>query len=190
MNGSRRTIPKASLSSMRSWSEPDRAANHIKHDISRVVRSIEWVGSPGGKCLFRALTGLIALKMLGIPADIALGGLIYRAGPDHVVRFCGPDGLGTVGEHCLLAHYYLISGDELVDFSVGDWKENAQWPDFFWADCSQFMPGKTLEQAWYTGVDQKLRDRDIGRQPTYCQIQNGPGAQKTPSTASFERFRK
>jgi hypothetical protein len=28
MNGSRRTIAKASLSSMRSWSEPDRAANH------------------------------------------------------------------------------------------------------------------------------------------------------------------
>jgi hypothetical protein len=146
----------------------------IKRDIATVVRSIEWVGAPGGTCFFRALTGLIALKMLEIPADIALGGMIYRAGPRRcdMVKSCGPDGLGTIGDRCLLAHYRLISGDDLVDFSVGDWKDTPgiEWtapcPDFFWADRSRFVPGKSLTpdlgQAWYTGADQNLRDRDIG----------------------------
>lgn len=65
----------------------------IKRDIATVIRLIEWVGAPGGTCFFRAQTGLIALKMLEIPADIELGGMIYRAGPRRcdMVKSCCPD---------------------------------------------------------------------------------------------------
>jgi len=66
----------------------------IKRDIAKTVRSIEWLlpdRRPAGMCFFRTMSGTI--NRLDIPAKPALGGMIYRAGPDEerdVVAFCGP----------------------------------------------------------------------------------------------------
>src|SRR6516165_406525 len=68
----------------------------IKRDIAKTVRSIEWLlpdRRPAGMCFFRTMFGTITLNRLDIPAKPALGGMIYRAGPDEerdVVAFCGP----------------------------------------------------------------------------------------------------
>jgi hypothetical protein len=50
-----------------------------------------------GLCFFRNVTGMITLWRLGIAAKLALGGMIYRAGPDEyrdVMAFCGPGNAG------------------------------------------------------------------------------------------------
>ena len=71
-------------------------ADDIKRDIAKTVRSIEWLlpdRRPAGMCFFRTMFGTITLNRLDIPAKPALGGMIYRAGPDEerdVVAFCGP----------------------------------------------------------------------------------------------------
>jgi hypothetical protein len=155
----------------------------IKTDIAKVVRSIEWRiidGKRGGLCFWRTMTGVIVLTILSIPAQPALGGLIYRVGPDEhrdVVAFCGPGNVGTLMEGGLLGHWFIVSGDDIVDFSVGDWTDLSgisefmtgqpalgpiQWtispPNFFWDHRNQFRripPAFTPElgRAWYTGFD-------------------------------------
>ena len=160
----------------------------IKRDIAKVVRSIDWevntcAGGPmrGGLCFFRAMSGWLTLKRLGITALPALGGMLYRAGPDEVrdvVAFCGPGNLGTVTPTGLLGHYFVMSDGNIVDFSPGDWRATCndipdldlqgqptgfgpvQWtappPDYFWAPRESFLPepGQMtpgLGSAWYNG---------------------------------------
>jgi len=164
----------------------------IKHDIAKTVRSIEWTvfdvdgtAVDGGMCFYRAASGAVTLHLLDIWAKPALGGMVYRAGPDEyrdVVAFCGPGNVGTIktAEHHMLGHYFVVSGDDIIDFSVGDWKETItagkmsevmvpgvdplgaiQWtapplPEFFWAPRARFEPvpemrTPELGQAWYTG---------------------------------------
>jgi hypothetical protein len=153
----------------------------IKTDIAKVVRSIDWTitgwGGPGGLCFFRAFSGLLTLQKLGIAAKPTLGGMVYRAGPDprrDVVAFCGEGNIGRRKGLNLLAHWFVVSSDDIIDFSVGDWKENpkllpddgaelgpVQWtapslPEFFWAPFEQFQPSPSaftpdLGRAWYTG---------------------------------------
>jgi hypothetical protein len=100
----------------------------IKHDIAKVVRSIDWQlfnGEAGGICYWRAMSGWVTMRTLDIPATYALGGMIYRAGPDEradVVPFCGEGNVGRRGSRGILAHYFIVSGDNIVDFSVGDWR--------------------------------------------------------------------
>ena len=153
----------------------------IKRDIAKVVRSMDFqIGTPGGLCLYRAISGWMTLMALGIKAMPVLGGMVYRAGPDpklDVVAFCGPGSVGRLSPSGLLAHYFIVSGNDLVDFSAGDWQEDTRsvpevlpsgvaslppvcWtappPDFFWAERSNFTPqigalSPDLGRAWYTG---------------------------------------
>jgi hypothetical protein len=154
----------------------------VKTDIAKVVRSVDWRPTipEGGLCFLRALTGWLVLTDLEIPAKPVLGGMVYRAGLDEqrdVLPFCGPGYVGCTMYGRFLGHYWVLSGNDFVDFSVGDWKENAhaledycppgmqsldpiQWtapelPAFFWADRSLFagIIGRTpsLGKAWYTG---------------------------------------
>jgi hypothetical protein len=145
----------------------------VKTDIARIVRSIPWKvpGDPVALCSFRAATGLFILDALGIPARAELGGMIYRAGPhpkNDLLAYCGDDNNGCIIHGRLMGHIWLTSGDDLVDFSVGDWREhgeNSQEPihwtaapqrTFLWAERSMFTPepGRSspqLGQAWYTG---------------------------------------
>jgi hypothetical protein len=154
----------------------------ITTDIAKVVRSIEWrlTDDIAGMCFWRAMTGFATLSGLDIPAKPALGGMVYRTGPDErcdVVAFCGEGNLGRKSPRGILAHYFLVSGQDIIDFSVGDWKGNSLtvpdvvvpgqaplppicWtttaPDFFWAHHSNFTPDRSaftpeLGRAWYTG---------------------------------------
>lgn len=69
----------------------------------------------------------------------------------------------------MLAHCFLVSGSDIVDFSVGDWHKNSLeipddiaespiWnvtpPDYFWEDRSHFVQSNhtpDLGHAFYTG---------------------------------------
>jgi hypothetical protein len=65
------------------------------------------------------------LEKLGIASVPAVGGLLYRVGPDperDVVAFAGPDGRGHVIGGSFHGHCWLSAGDDLVDFSASDWR--------------------------------------------------------------------
>jgi len=115
----------------------------------------------------------------GIPATLTLGGMVYRAGPDphrDVVAFCGPGNVGQfVSGQGILGHYWIESGSDVIDFSVGDWRGDMtpdlslepddqlgpiQWavdpPDFLWLARVDLGPtpgqyAPELGKAYYTG---------------------------------------
>ena len=148
----------------------------LKADIARSVRSII-LG--GGNCFYRAVIGMELLRRLGIPTQLALGGLVYRAGPDpirDVVSYCGPGNLGQMIGDDWVGHYWIQSGTDVIDFSVGDWRKamspdlmhpalpddlgSIQWtvkpPEFFWVPettvtpiAGQYTP--EIGRAYYTG---------------------------------------
>ena len=119
------------------------------------------------------------LRRLGIPTQLALGGLVYRAGPDpirDVVSYCGPGNLGQMIGDDWVGHYWIQSGTDVIDFSVGDWQKSMspdlmhpalpddlgpiQWtvepPEFFWMPettvtpiAGQYTP--EIGRAYYTG---------------------------------------
>src|SRR5580704_9235439 len=127
----------------------------LKADLSEAVRSIHF-DTKFGVCGYRALTGARLLNHIGLPVQIAAGGLLYRAGPDpsrDVVAFCGPGNLGySDPQHGIVGHYWLTIGDQIIDFTPGDWPllecgdmcfdetdaalGEIQWevypPDFYW----------------------------------------------------------
>jgi hypothetical protein len=116
--------------------------------------------------------------------------MAYRAGVDlvrDVVGFCGMNWNGCMLAGRFLGHHWLFSGNELVDFSVGDWKDctdyseayvcqpeasdlgPTQWtapdlPEFFWTDKVALMKRNgaplRLGQAWYTGFEGTPPDCD------------------------------
>jgi hypothetical protein len=154
-----------------------------KADIARVVRSIDFV-TGSGTCFSRAITGGAVLSQLGIDAKMAVGSMLYRAGPDELadtLAFCGPGNAAFFNPegHGDASHIWLTVGNDLVDFSVGDWRlENhregnpldrlpdgttlpqIQWtappmPEFWWQPLAPFTTAwqpigtPTLGTAWY-----------------------------------------
>jgi hypothetical protein len=154
----------------------------IKDDITAVARAPTFIVG-GGTCAFRAFTGMSALMMAGIEAQHCIGGMIYRAGDDDhrdVVAFCGIGNVGCIRDGKLLGHTWLRVGNNLIDFSAGDWRRETEmvpmllddglgdidWkvepPEYFWGLWDFFMPptnvGGTcwtpeLGRAWYTGFN-------------------------------------
>jgi hypothetical protein len=153
-----------------------------RQDIAGIVRGRTLViagpaGGIGGTCLFRALSGSLVLKTLGIEANLVAGGVLYRAGPDPARDFFifgTPDGGGAfLPGGGLLGHVWLEAGDDLIDFSAGDWRRTVDstpglsgadlppigWthppPEFFWAPRAKFAPGELPPpppgRAWYVG---------------------------------------
>lgn len=145
----------------------------IKRDIAKIVRAIEWPPVEGGKCFYRNMTGWMVFQHLELPAKPAFGGMVYRAGPHEyrdIVGFCGEGNVGRIAaDGAFLGHFWLILGDDFVDFSVGDWQRDNQtipeyipampegaqlpfdpskpvlWtapplPDFHWANRENFKP--------------------------------------------------
>ena len=146
-------------------------------------------GLPGGRCCFRVYCGWMVLHTLGIPVRRAIGGLAYQAGPDpvrDVVGFCGPNWSDCLQDGIFAGHVWLIVGNDIVDFSVGDWRavstdalylpgtphmDPIQWtapplPEFIWADKATFLTSPTnglaLGQIWYTGFSGQPPDLDAG----------------------------
>jgi hypothetical protein len=155
----------------------------VKTDIATVVSSVPWIrqdASIGGRCSSLTATGLVVLTELGLlPVTARLGGMVYRAGPDErkdLVAFCGDNNnMGCVIDGHFMGHIYLISATDLIDFSVGDWRNTddrlrdyqkndpIEWtaptlPKFFWDDRSKFAvqvnrSAPQLGRAWYTLFD-------------------------------------
>ena len=98
----------------------------LRRDIAHTVRDVEFdTHAPGGLCFYRAIIGKELLRLLGITADLCLGGVVYRAGPDperDVVSFCGPGNVGQMIDGKLLGHYWLEHGRDIIDFSAGNWR--------------------------------------------------------------------
>jgi hypothetical protein len=100
----------------------------LQRDIAEVVRSVEFTGSGGGNCVFRALLGLMVMRAIGLPAQRCVGGMVYRTGPHplrDVVAFCGPDNLGAIVDGGFIGHSWLEYRGDLIDFSCGDWRAEA-----------------------------------------------------------------
>jgi hypothetical protein len=149
---------------------------------------VDWRSVVGEGCCFgRAATGHLVLTELGIPSKLVFGGLLFRAGPDplrDLLCFCGPNGQGCVIAGKIFAHQWIQSGRNIVDFSVGDWREDAerpaneveahqsgikdfaiQWtapelPDFVWTDREHLTQGghPAVGQARYTGFTRNPPD--------------------------------
>ena len=100
--------------------------NDLRADIAKTVRNVDLINGSGGLCFFRSLIGIEFLRLLGIPATLTLGGMVYRVGPDprrDVVAFCGPGNVGQfISGQGILGHYWIESGSDVIDFSVGDWR--------------------------------------------------------------------
>jgi hypothetical protein len=82
------------------------------------------------------------LNLLGIANHLTVGAMLYRAGPDEIhdtVAFCGPGNQACWTTQGAAAHFWLTAGDDLIDFSVGDWRAQEavisdrvifdRWPD-------------------------------------------------------------
>ncbi len=145
----------------------------FKDDIAELVRSVPRAFPIGtGDCLDRSLVGAAVLTALGLPATLKLGALLYRVGPDPVrdcISIFAPDrhSVEYRNDFCV-GHFYLRSGPDLIDFSVGDFRADAaviapemEWsilpPDYFWDDAAHFARDPAQEvpeigQAWYDSV--------------------------------------
>jgi len=89
--------------------------------IATTVHGVEFAGLDGGLCLLRALTAVQALRNCNVDASLHIGAMLCRVGPDpirDVVAFCGPGNAG----YGPLFHAWAEVDDQLLDFSVGDWR--------------------------------------------------------------------
>lgn len=97
----------------------------IKDRIAAVVRS--YVLPFRSACWFRAIIGNFVLHTLGIEASVAIGSMVYRAGPDEwrdVMAYTGPGNIGYITpEGSFLGHAWLQTDTDIIDFSVADWCE-------------------------------------------------------------------
>jgi hypothetical protein len=134
----------------------------LRRDIAASVRQFD---VEDGFCVFRAMTGLSLLRFLGIDSELAFGGLRYRVGPGDPIGFCGPDGRGRMIDNAFRGHCWLTVGDDLVDFSAGDWRRQMEnfrdglgpvrWtvadpPEFVWQPRASLQKGQALGEFRYT----------------------------------------
>jgi hypothetical protein len=147
--------------------------------IAKVVRSIETgTALAGGTCLIRSVIGSVVLDRYDIPHRIVAGGMLYRAGllPHDCIAFAAEE--DNLGHWPGVFHVWIEAGDDLVDFSCGDWEQQdkeierrgnprtiglppCSWthkpPKYFWRkrDSFKWMPapfGPQPGEAWYGGM--------------------------------------
>jgi hypothetical protein len=142
----------------------------LKADIARSVRSII-LG--GGNCFYRAVIGMEFLRRLGIPTHLALGGLVYRAGPDpirDVVSYCGPGNRGQmIGDDCEVSIETWEPGEpQNREFSI------SEVCGLLW-NCEDKMPFRLIEQL----------DRDIEYDKEYLPITYAAAARRLKRAIDF-----
>jgi hypothetical protein len=101
----------------------------MRLDIAKIVRKfgIRVNGDlDNGNCLFRAALAQNVLKECGILSTIKVGGVLARVGSHRerdVLRFALPSNYGGYFDGYLVGHVWNRVGDDLIDFSVGDWAQ-------------------------------------------------------------------
>jgi hypothetical protein len=146
-------------------SEQRPIPDDVKVDIARIVRRFEFDMPGEGSCFWRARTGLLVLEECGIEAEMKAGGMLIRVGPHRqrdTMRYALHNNFGGYYNGWLVGHAWNQVGDEIVDFSVGDWDEDVEpvgpenglgpveWqielPQFIW------QPAKSLPRWKSSGV--------------------------------------
>jgi hypothetical protein len=95
----------------------------------------------GHQCLWRALTGHVALDLLGITTRLVSGSVLYGTGP-------GRDTLD------IALHFWLMAAEQLIDFSVADWRDAVGSSSLAW----------TVAPPCYHWGDRALFDRTHGHE--------------------------
>ena len=116
-------------------------------------------------------------------AKLAYGAMLYRAGYDpmaDVVAYCGLYNIGYV-DNFMLGHLWTELGDDLIDFSCGDWHREAEWqvqvapdglPPITWqVEPPQYLWQKAapLKQAWRKIGQPALGEYRTVRGRAWCQ---------------------
>ena len=119
--------------------------------IARIVRSFRFYIA--GACLARALIGQAVLDRLGIASELVAGSLLYRVGKHRrrdTWRLALPDiNLGGMFDGYIRGHVWIEVGEDIVDFSSGDW----------------IVDANNMYEADTTGEEQKLGRIDWLVQP-------------------------
>jgi hypothetical protein len=132
-------MSKSQASRARTMARVDRQLNaqppvphipdQLKIAIARIVRGVSYINpTPGGNCTIRALFGRTVLQACGLRSAVIPGGMLYRCGPDpqrDTIRFCSPppdQRGGYLYGGMMVGHIWNELGDDLIDFSAGDWK--------------------------------------------------------------------
>jgi hypothetical protein len=100
----------------------------IKSDIAGIVAMFWFHETGGGNCIPRAIIGDAVLQACGLPSRLTEGGMLYRAGADprrDTLRFCLPNNLGGLYQGCVVGHAWLEVDNQIVDFSLDDWADDA-----------------------------------------------------------------
>jgi hypothetical protein len=97
-----------------------------RQQVATAVRSVKALSDQGGgMCFHRVALGGAALTHLGMNPRTVMGSMIFRVGQDEkldTVAFSGPGNVAVVPG---LFHVWLEVGGDIVDFSCGDWREDA-----------------------------------------------------------------
>ena len=140
-----------------------------------------------GTCIVRGLVGHKLMREIGLDAKLAYGAMLYRAGYDpmaDVVAYCGQYNTGYV-DNFMLGHLWTELGDDLIDFSCGDWQREEEWqvqvaPDGLPPITWQVEPPQYL---WQKAAPLKEAWRKIG-QPALGEFWYGPWQGMVPDVGA------
>jgi hypothetical protein len=107
---------------------PVEISQDIKDDIAEVVRHLTLFAA-GGTSVQRAFVGHEVLSRLRSAPKLVYGSMLYRAGHDQVrdtMGCCGKRNTGYCIDGGMLGHVWNEVGNDLIDFSCGDWVDEAQ----------------------------------------------------------------
>lgn len=96
-----------------------------RRQIAEPVRSVKSACEGGGVCSYRMAMGMLALYHMGLEPKPMYGAMLCRVGADDmldVVSFCGPGNMAVIPN---LYHAWVEVDGHIIDFSVGDWREDA-----------------------------------------------------------------
>ena len=161
----------------------------LKADIADTVRAFTYMQVMGGTCIVRGLVGHKLLREIGLEAKLTYGAILYRAGSDpmaDVVAYCGQYNTGYV-DNFVLGHLWTELGDDLIDFSCGDWQREEEWqvqvaPDGLPPITWQVEPPQYL---WQKAAPLKEAWRKIG-QPALGEFWYGPWQGMVPDTVEIQ----
>jgi hypothetical protein len=108
------------------------------HDgVNKIVRAVDF--GEFNFCIQRALVAREVLRRCRINAQLQLGSMLYRVGPDpyrDVIAFCGAGNAGFNNESVASFHAWLTTDGYIIDHSVGDWVATANYHEIHCAGAS------------------------------------------------------
>jgi hypothetical protein len=144
MSQSKATRARRAASIDRQLVKKPPLSDSLKAAIADVVRGFDLSGLDGGSCAMRALLGQETLRACHLRSKMVPGAMLYGAGSNQMrdtLSFCVAENRGGYHNGYFVGHIWNELGDDLLDFSSGDWVQEAT---IIYAAQSQFDP---VEQA-------------------------------------------